>query len=565
MRFVGTQARRWAPWALFVVPAVLLLWSVRAVVDTYSPTPFSDQWANVWWWRELSQGRPLADYLFSQHNEHRLFFPRLVFLADFKWFQGRNILNLVAIGVIQLAGAAFYIKVARVRQLRWLGVLGLSVAVSLMFLLLQWENFFWGFQVQFVGVFVAGAWALYLFLLASADPSRVRWGPLAGALALLTIATFSMANGFFAGAVMVLVGLLTRRNLAATGIALVATVLLAALFLRDYHIVREHTSNAMLLRHPGRYLHYVLAYLGNVWARAQPWRGELAGALGVLATLAMTVVVLRDRERDLPRTALFAVALFIGVTAVVTGAGRLGLGEGQAFSSRYVTPACHFWAAQALFWTLTAQSAPSRGLKLAVAGVLLVAYLAMLPLQRVGHNELLATREPIVQGSSALLSGVEDQEALANLYPELGKVHDLKPFLRENKLATFADDPGYRVGSRFEAPIVPVGEDTCRGYIDAVKRSPTHPDFAKAVGWGWDLKARRPFHLLVITDDSRRVLGLGLSGLPRPDVRKVVRQVRALGSGWAASVARPAAGEIAVYGLLRDGRACELGRQAWPQ
>ncbi len=46
-------------------------------VACWNAMPFGDQWS------EIITGRPITwSWLFSQHVEHRLIFPRLVFLAD---------------------------------------------------------------------------------------------------------------------------------------------------------------------------------------------------------------------------------------------------------------------------------------------------------------------------------------------------------------------------------------------------------------------------------------------------------------------------------------------------
>src|SRR5581483_2434605 len=86
--------------------------SAFAVVRSYTPTPFWDQWWIIHAWKDILQSGLSFDYLFSQHNEHRILFPKLVFLADLQWFQGRDILNRAAIGLAQVLGAALFIRVA---------------------------------------------------------------------------------------------------------------------------------------------------------------------------------------------------------------------------------------------------------------------------------------------------------------------------------------------------------------------------------------------------------------------------------------------------------------------
>lgn len=568
-------------WALLLVPIWFLLWAAKDMWLTYSPTPFNDQWANVHAWRDTSKGGWLA-YLFSQHNEHRILFPRLVFIADWKWFQARNGLNLAAIGLIQLAGAAVFAAAAQVRRAGALGLLGLAAALALMFSLMQFENLFWTFQVAFVGVYAAGAWALYLFCRASA-PGAVRWGWLAGAMVLLVLAAFNMANGLFAGAAMAAVGLVTRRSRAAILTAAAVTLVLLVVYLHGYQPVSYHSPPSLALRHPARYLFYVAVYIGNIWSPGRPLPAALLGLVGAAATAAMAAILARKQQGDPARSALFGLALFVGVSAAVTALGRLSFGVDQALSSRYTTPTAYFWAAQALFWTLTAERGRGGWLQLqrspaawtltlersraalarvGLAAVLVLALVRLAGLERLGDLELLGTMERIQLGSSALLGGIDDDDALRAIHPVPAYVREVVPFMRQTRISLFADPPVAAVGAPFARPAAPPG--ACLGFFDSLAPAPQGAAW-RAVGWGWDVAARRPPDRIVLTDAAGRVLGVGLSGLVRDDVSRAQRKVTRRTSGWIAALNRGAGGEVVAYGLTAAGQACELGRKAWPQ
>lgn len=576
-------ALRRAAWVLLLVPVWFAVWAGHDMWLTYSPTPFNDQWANVYWWREAPKSGWLS-YMFSQHNEHRIFFPRLVFLADWKWFQGRDGLNIVVIGLIQLAGGAFFLKAGQPRRAGALGLLGLAVALGLIFSLMQWENLFWGFQVQFVGVYAAAAWGLYLFCAGAGEPGNVRWGLLAGAMALLVLATFNMANGVFAGAAMVAVGLVTRRSRAAILTAAVSTIVLLAIYLHGYHPVSYHSPPSLALRHPGRYVTYVAAYLGNIWAPGRPAPAALLGLMGGASVLAMLLVLLRSGARDPARSALLGVALFVGLSAAVTSLGRLIFGVEQALASRYMTPTAYFWAAQLLFWTLTAERSIADGVTLhrspaawtitvqrnraalAQAGLLVVLSLflvRLIELQRLGDAQLLATRQGIQLASSAIVGGIDDDDALKGIYPDPKFIRDLLPFIRQTHVTDFADPPPATVGAPFTRAIAP--KDACRGAFDSLTPAHDGGKAWRAIGWGWDLQGHRAPPDVVLVDDTGRVLGVGLSGLERDDVKKAVRQVSSRMSGWIGSINRGAGRQVIAYGITAQGPACELGRLAWPQ
>jgi hypothetical protein len=429
---------RRAAWLAMAVPAVLAVSTVVAVAAAYSAVPFQDQWATIWWWREIQRNGLTFSYLVSQHNEHRILLPRLVFLADLKWFRGSNVLNLVTIAAIQAAGVLLFLRAGFRRG--GLAVLGAALAASLIVSLAQWENFFWGFQVQAVAVAAAGAWAIYLYSLAADQPDR-RVRRLAAAVVLLAVATYSMANGLLAGAAMVLAGAVARRDLRGTLVMLAATLVLAALYLWGYQPVAQHSPASAALQDPAGFTGYVLAYLGNIWALGI-WSLAMAeGLVGVVLTAAMTVLVFRDRGRDPVQAAMFGIVLFMGMTAGATALGRLSLGIEMSLSSRYATGSCYFWAAQAMFWSLHVQ-AWRPVFRTALGAALLAGMLGLFAVQRVHGPGLREAHGRMVAGAAAMRAGATDEAALRLLYPEPSRVAEFTPFLKAQRLSIFAEDGG---------------------------------------------------------------------------------------------------------------------------
>lgn len=565
---------------MLLIPAWLAVWSAHVIWLTYSPVPFLDQWANVQAMYDVRETGWLT-YLFSQHNEHRILFPRLVFLADWAWFGGRNGLSIAAIGAVQLLGAGFFIHAALRQRPGTLGVFGLAAALAMIASLTQWENLFCGFQLAFVAVYAAGAWAIYLHALAGADAERVHWGAMAGALAFLAVATFSMANGFAAGAAMVLAGLVSRQRPKVILTAAVATAVLFAIYVHDYRQPGSASLLQHVLAHPGRFVFYVAILLGNLWEPVQYGRASLIGLAGMMLSFAILVVLLRSEKRDPVRAALFGVVLFVGMSAAVTSFGRLALGVEQALSSRYVTPATYFWAAQALFWGLTAdrgdaswiglQRTPQAwtltverslgawariGLAL-ILGIFIWRLFWLQPI--VQFKALAATRERMLAGASALLGGIDDAQSLQGIGPA-PTVQRLTPFLRATRTSVFADPVPAKVGQPLRLPIAPSA--ACRGAFEFL--TPTSSGEAwRATGWGWDRTARRTFSRVVLVDHTGRVLGVGGSGIPRFEIPKAIHEVRDVQAGWLSLLRRGDGREVVAYGITPAGAACEIGRKPW--
>ncbi len=195
--------------AVFIVGDTL-----RAVVPLWSPLPWFDEWATV----DLIAGwqdgtRTVGNVLFSQHNEHRILVPRLVFFADDLLFRGRGYLSLAAIFAVQLLHAGLFAAVlGRSRPAR-AGRWAIAAAVlAAMFSLRQDENFSSGFQLQFVAVFAGATLSFVLFGLAAKREVQRRpvRAALLASLGAALITTLTMANGLVVGYVLVVLALIAR-------------------------------------------------------------------------------------------------------------------------------------------------------------------------------------------------------------------------------------------------------------------------------------------------------------------------------------------------------------------
>src|SRR5690348_1872970 len=71
------------------------------VVLCYTPLPWSDGWGEIF---APARGEKLLSlqWLWAQHNEHRLLIPRLFLIADLRLFRAQQTFLLASIFVIQL-------------------------------------------------------------------------------------------------------------------------------------------------------------------------------------------------------------------------------------------------------------------------------------------------------------------------------------------------------------------------------------------------------------------------------------------------------------------------------
>lgn len=333
---------RYLPAALASVPlAYLVTMIARYSVDV----PFWDQWQFVRFLQWLYEGRLSLAHLWRQHNEHRVFFPRIILLLLARvsgWSISYELAANVLLGVGIFAVLLWQVRASR-RLLGDRGPNWLLPAISLMvFSLGQWENWVWGWEICiFLSVLavVAG-----ITVLATAGS---KWWRLPAASFLGVVASYSFASGlvYWPAALPVLLACPARswrsktRETLAWLLCAVATI---ALYLYHYHAPASRPRPSLALAHPVQLAKYILVYLGSPVSTDHALR---AGGLGLAALLVVVVSLRRSLGPSGAQLSLpyLSYCLYALLSAAMTGMGRLGFGVTQALSSRYVTMGNLLW------------------------------------------------------------------------------------------------------------------------------------------------------------------------------------------------------------------------------
>ncbi|MFC3080441.1 hypothetical protein ACFODL_20265 [Phenylobacterium terrae] len=547
-----------------LAPSYFVLNSIRAVAGAYSPTPFFDQWGVVFDYASIDSVGDFLAVLFRQSNEHRILFPRLIFFTDLYVFRGGNVLNLASTFAVQAASLALLARLAWDADRKAASLILAGLAAALMFSFGQWENFLWGFQVQFVLVYAAGAGSIYLFYRAFAGDGRPDYRTWAASLLLLVVSAFSMANGVIAGAAAVAVGLLARLPARALGLHAAATGLVLAIYLIGYQGVPGHSKLDAVLTTPLLFAEYVATYLGNLARFHGLPESQALGAVGLILALAAAARVALGRDKSPERLALVGVMAFIIATAMVTGAGRLGFGLLQAFSSRYLTPTSWFWAVQAIFWLPLIAARLRLANFAATAAVALAALVFLYDLQVDSRPDFYHRATQTRAASDILLTGANDPEPLLMIHWDMSLLDKGAGILRDRRLSLYREGAHLWVGRRIDQVATLAGREACLGAFDVLETAPKGAAL-RGLGWAWDVADDRPVDRIVVTDGGGVVIGLGgASFMPRGDVMDAVDVVDEELVGWSAVIRRPKQPEIVAYAALRDGRMCEIGRKAVP-
>ena len=365
-------------WALAVLwPVALVIWFIWKY---YVDVPFLDQWEFVPLLRKSYEGHFALSDLWAQHNEHRLLFPRLIWLALAHLTHWNGYYELAT--NVLLAGLTFVVislqlrataRAVGARRAIWM----IPLLSFVVFSLNQHENWLWGWDIQiFLNVLAVVAGLVLL-----ANP-LCDWRRFAAALALGVVALYSFANGIAYWLLGLPILLLVRpesRRILRLRIVLwtLAGAAVIYSYVYDFQPVSYHPSWSFIFQHPIGWLKYVGAYLG---APCITSRKELAGVsmwvglAGFLVLCSTTWLLLRVQRLELRRlTPYLAISLYGIGSAMITGIGRAGFGAHQAMSSRYVTIGDLLWIPNIILLYLLASRAKvpgERGAGASSAGVM---------------------------------------------------------------------------------------------------------------------------------------------------------------------------------------------------
>jgi hypothetical protein len=538
-----------SPLITFLVLAAPAVWTGVLVFLYGVDTPWGDQWDGTLPLLEKMQAGTLgfAD-LFAFHNEHCIFFPRLITLGLAKLTHWNIRAELLVIWILACVCSVSLWRVALrtgwqdSRNRGWL----LFAANVLLFTPLQWENLLWGFQIGFflpLACLTASLWA--------ALSLRRPWCFVFTLIPCL-VSTFSVASGFSAWLLTAPLLLVSQSEARARGrkiwwlVWLFVGAISVYFYFHGYARPATHPSVWEPLKHPLRATHFALAYLGTPFSGTAPNASAVAPVASAVLVLLFAACLVylwrwrRDRTllaHGLPWVSLAASSL---LSAFLTMVGRLGFGVSAATQSRYVSfaimlPIGLLFLVSLVFKHWRAQSDMGAGAIGVKSGlVVLAAALSVLFVSgtirsleswgRFQHSRLSG------KAGLLLINVVDEPRDLArNVHPTepalkahtnfLGRLGYLRPRLvRSNRIQEIA----------FRADAETMGE-----FNELVKR--TGGEFA-ASGWAILPESHRTADGVLLTYDDAQgepiIFALAEVGFKRPEVSQRLNDKAYLRSGW---------------------------------
>jgi hypothetical protein len=322
----------------YLFPLFLLVWLVASFSVN---VPFWDQWELVELFDKVAAGSASLRDFFAQQNEHRLFFPRLIFVG-FAFVSKWNIRLELCLSIL-LAIVTFLAiyKIATTQENKNGRIIHFFNILSciLIFSLVQHENWLWGFQVAWL--FINACVTLSVFILTVPQ----KWLPVSrltlSALCCF-IASFSSAHGLLSWLAVAPALASVEGNIRQKKIRLLLWMLFFALSFAIYSMGYQkpisHPDTFFFLKKPLIALNYFLTILGYPIGKLV-FTPFIGGLLISLTFLFFNIYSLKNYQSEFTHKATpwLSLGWFATLFALMTTVGRAGLGVEQATASRYTT------------------------------------------------------------------------------------------------------------------------------------------------------------------------------------------------------------------------------------
>lgn len=545
LRRIAIETLRWVPPLLALMLGLYIVATTTGMtIRCWSAVPFWDQWENL----IFGPDQILSTWLFRQHNEHRILFPRLVFAIDTFAFDETNKFDFICNLALPFGLSVLLVNIVR-RELGlgWSETLWLAgIVAGVLFSAMQFENFVWGFQVQFFGVELATA-ATFACIAAP----RTGWASLSTALACEGIAVYTLSSGVLAAILAIPLALWAGRSKEQVMLAAVWAGGLLAAYLYGYVTPGYHSDPLRTFLRPGIAL-YIATEIGNPLAQMPGisggagrvvWAAGFGGIGLALFAGAAAIQLRRCRELGQAQIVLLALAAYAVGFAFLAALGRLEFGAEQALSGRYASPTLLFWLSLAMIGAIEVWH-HYPGWRYAVMSTSITFLLILAWPQTFFAMSAWEWTLPRRDAATALLAGTDDEPALRRMFADTSLVKSQAAKLKAHHLAVFANEWSGWVGTPLLDHVRIDETAPCAGTVEnTVLALPGQLRIRGSISGG---AGRAVPERIVLTDAGDQVVGYGLTGFPPT------------GRVWHGHARLAGDGQVRAYALLDSKTACRF-------
>lgn len=393
--------------------------------------PFYDQWGVVTHLMDRYAGTMSFFTLMSQANEHRPFFPRLIWLALAQITNYDVRVELWLNLFIFLILFTFFILQA-IKTWRSSGINEPWMLIPLLALLLfnlgHYESWLQGIQtIMFLGI----ACMIMGFFLLVENPNE--WRNFLLAIILGVIAHYSMVSGMMYWIIGVGIIILSPHRFKTTKVIIWLLIALICILFYFQDWKSKLLDTTYVFNHIPDFVIFIINFLGAP-VNATPRWAWLFGCIGVITILYTLIVLIKTNQwkQFLP---YLAIILFILLNALITSTGRITLGIEQARVSRYHTVSAWYWAS--LIVVL-----PTFRIKNIYQyfyyGVITLSLMIQMYLGTL-HGQVGIYQRILPAYQAARTGKLLDKETLTLIYPKPELIGPRLQFLIDNKLSAFGE------------------------------------------------------------------------------------------------------------------------------
>jgi hypothetical protein len=563
----------------FVMAAALFYLAVHQAMLQWEfriPFPYWDMFATLDFLDHVPRPNILDIYHLYRDNEHRTIVPFIFYLWDRHSYgdSGAVLYPAIMVSNALLAASLFGILAVRGKFDIAQKTLFAAIVVFSFFSIVNYENLTWQHQVHVILSLTLLSFGLLIAATVSTRADSNRSTPVDSALALVSgflclAATYSFGFGLAAWPAVVVHGLLTRWRWPPLLIFAATAAFAIVTYALTYTVLATHTDPTKAAQEPLTLVVYVLHVIAGVLpSQTLVPIATVAAALAVILAIVLIVgfyVVPPKRPaiRSSNVVAGHAAMLIIAslCMALMVALGRMTVNSGG--NSRYAVIGFIFWCALLILLLMV--------LRRRAASIIVLMFglfaLAVGYLPQRDYQNLLR-----VQQQNMYRAGVMATDRLQYWpnFPALfydGQLLDTIWHKPRPPFQSFAEREPFRwIGATLsDLPPAPAS-NRCFGVVDTITPLAEAPRVVSLSGWAFIAAPDAHLRWVVVTDASNRGLGVGKTGLARPDVRaafagrKINENAKDQNySGYLIAAVREPGEQMLLWGIDDAGRACRFG------
>ncbi|MFN6462630.1 MAG: hypothetical protein RMZ41_012380 [Nostoc sp. DedVER02] len=549
----------------YSLPVVLLFWFVT---NFSVNVPFADDWGLVDFFEKIHSGTVNFRDFFSQHNEHRILFPRIIFAIlafSSKW----NIkLEIYFTFLLALVNFIILYKIAAYnwnednKILFILFNLFNITACLAHFSLNQYENWLWGFQITWL--FINTCLILAIFILTVPKNLLPNIRLLLASLCCF-IASFSSAHGLLSWvAILPSVYLLEGTNKQKKIRILVWMGVFAfcvAIYSIGYEKPSYHPNTFFIFQKPLIASKYFFTLIGFSLLK-NTFPPVLTGLIILLVFFFFNLFSFTNQQSNFANKAApwLSLGWFAVLFASMTTVGRAGFGVEQATSSRYISVSillfisclqlCGLWILYK--WQ---EQAKKKYIFLVFCLSFLISISIYISTDSIAEGQLIWIQRKAGKNCLELINYIDKSitnspsNCLNFIFPDQLLIRKLSPVLQKLEFRDFPQNLTFITKA-----------DKVHGYIDLppTTKQPLNirsSDVLKLSGWAILPEGQeQPPIVLLSYGNSQSFFATGFVYLNRPDVAKALNSNLYNTSGWEAIISLKSipAGESVIKAWVYD-------------